>query len=127
VLLVWHSFDFATGGALRYRYAIAGSASRKSVLPRGKQAESMKPYGDPVAGVNASPVPEAHTRLLSGFGDILERRALTPLFQPIADLRTGDIVGYEGLIRGPVDSQLFSPEVLFRVAGASGRSLELES
>ncbi|MFC3340445.1 GGDEF domain-containing protein [Paracandidimonas soli] len=87
----------------------------------------MKPYGDPVAGVNASPVPEAHTRLLSGFGDILERRALTPLFQPIADLRTGDIVGYEGLIRGPVDSQLFSPEVLFRVAGASGRSLELES
>jgi len=49
--------------------------------------------------------------------DIIVRRLLSPLFQPIIDMRDGRIIGYEGLIRGPADSPLHSPFNLFRAAG----------
>ena len=33
--------------------------------------------------------------------DILAGRKLSALFQPIIQMQSGDIIGYEGLIRGP--------------------------
>ena len=47
---------------------------------------------------------------------ILQQRKLQPLFQPVLDFNTGYIQGYEALIRGPSDSPLHSPLVLFKVA-----------
>lgn len=41
-------------------------------------------------------------------------------------MQTGDIIGYEGLIRGPSDSPLHSPLNLFRVALAANLSVEVE-
>ena len=35
-------------------------------------------------------------------------------FQPIVSLRTAEIIGYEGLIRGPRQHPLESPAALFR-------------
>lgn len=58
--------------------------------------------------------------------DIVARRALTALFQPIVDLDRGIISGYEGLIRGPSNSPLHSPVQLFRAAELCGRMVEIE-
>ncbi|WP_233201263.1 GGDEF domain-containing protein [Chromobacterium alticapitis] len=48
--------------------------------------------------------------------EIIGLRKLQPVFQPIVDLETGSILGYEGLIRGPSDSMLHSPMMLFEAA-----------
>ena len=58
--------------------------------------------------------------------EIIEKRQLTPHFQPIISMPSGKIVGYEGLIRGPSDSPLHSPLSLFKAAGQCGLALELE-
>jgi len=58
--------------------------------------------------------------------EILARRQLSALFQPIVDLRSGAIIAYEGLIRGPSDSALHAPLQLFKVARACGLSVEVE-
>ncbi|WP_090320092.1 GGDEF domain-containing protein [Duganella sp. CF517] len=58
--------------------------------------------------------------------DILARRQLSALFQPIVNLQNGDIIAYEGLIRGPSDSPLHSPMNLFKVARASGLTVQVE-
>ncbi|MBE9608921.1 GGDEF domain-containing protein [Chitinilyticum piscinae] len=47
---------------------------------------------------------------------ILHEQRLSALFQPIAALHEGRIFGYEGLIRGPTDSDLHSPLALFQAA-----------
>lgn len=47
---------------------------------------------------------------------IIADKLLTPLFQPIFNLKTAEIYGYEALIRGPADSPLFLPSPLFKAA-----------
>ncbi len=58
--------------------------------------------------------------------EILARRQLSALFQPIVDMHSGSIIAYEGLIRGPSDSPLHAPLQLFKVARACGLSVEVE-
>ncbi|HLY96522.1 MAG TPA: EAL domain-containing protein, partial [Sideroxyarcus sp.] len=58
--------------------------------------------------------------------EIIERRRLSALFQPIVDLKSGEFLGFEGLIRGPADSPLHSPINLFGAAEQQGLQLELE-
>jgi EAL domain-containing protein (putative c-di-GMP-specific phosphodiesterase class I)/DICT domain-containing protein len=48
------------------------------------------------------------------------------VYQPIVDLDTGGVVGYEALARGPVGSSLESPGALFHAARAQGRVKELD-
>ena len=57
---------------------------------------------------------------------ILDRKALTPHFQPIVDLKIGDLYGFEGLIRGPSDSVLHAPLNLLGTAREGGMLPELE-
>ncbi|MDD2928886.1 MAG: GGDEF domain-containing protein [Sideroxydans sp.] len=58
--------------------------------------------------------------------EILARRNLSALFQPIIDLKRGEFLGYEGLIRGPANSPLHSPANLFGAAEREGLALEVE-
>lgn len=58
--------------------------------------------------------------------DIIANRRLTPHFQPIVDLAAGKIIGYEALIRGPSDTPLHSPGLLFQTAMQVHRLVELE-
>lgn len=58
--------------------------------------------------------------------EILARRNLNALFQPIIDLKRGEFLGYEGLIRGPANSPLHSPANLFGAAEREGLALEVE-
>jgi EAL domain-containing protein (putative c-di-GMP-specific phosphodiesterase class I)/GGDEF domain-containing protein len=59
-------------------------------------------------------------------GDLIARRALSAVFQPIVEFDDGAILGYEGLIRGPAGSPLETPFALFAQASAEGRVIELE-
>lgn len=57
---------------------------------------------------------------------ILEQRSLSAVFQPILDLNGEGFIGFEGLIRGPIDHPLHSPIDLFCAARQNGLSLEIE-
>ncbi len=78
------------------------------------------------AGASASSRSSRAQALAVELRSILEEGRLKPHFQPILDLRTGDVHGFEGLIRGPSDSVLHSPMNLFGVASASGLLFETE-
>lgn len=58
--------------------------------------------------------------------DIILRRSLYPVFQPIIDFRVQAYVGFEGLIRGPAGSRFQYPDALFGAAKQGGLSSELE-
>ena len=58
--------------------------------------------------------------------DILDNRRLSAVFQPIIDMKTAEIIGHEGLIRGPADSPLHAPMKLFNTARQYGMVAELE-
>src|SRR4051812_1689209 len=57
---------------------------------------------------------------------VLARRALSAVYQPIVQLKDGKLMGHESLIRGPAGSPLQSPDALFRAARAENITLELE-
>ncbi|WP_432383655.1 GGDEF domain-containing protein [Duganella sp. P38] len=58
--------------------------------------------------------------------EILARKQLSALFQPIVHMQTGEIIAYEGLIRGPSDTPLHSPMNLFKAARANGLTVQVE-
>ncbi len=58
--------------------------------------------------------------------EIIAQRKLSALFQPVIDLQSGEVIGFEGLIRGPADSTLHSPVNLFGAALQQNLSLEVE-
>ncbi len=57
---------------------------------------------------------------------IIEGLRLTSVFQPIVSLARAEIIAYEGLIRGPASSPLYSPDRLFAEAERYHLSLALE-
>ncbi|MFM0204312.1 phosphodiesterase [Paraburkholderia fungorum] len=58
--------------------------------------------------------------------ELIARRELSAVFQPIIDFDDGTILGYEGLIRGPAGTPLEAPFALFSQALAEGCALQLE-
>jgi diguanylate cyclase (GGDEF)-like protein len=57
---------------------------------------------------------------------IMSEGLLYPVFQPILDFRVRAILGYESLIRGPVDSSLHRPDQLFSAAARNELTMDLE-
>lgn len=57
---------------------------------------------------------------------ILKNKEITTLFQPVVSLKTGEIIGYEALSRGPENSELYSPIELLLAAEKYNRLWELE-
>ncbi|GGI15904.1 GGDEF domain-containing protein [Oxalicibacterium faecigallinarum] len=76
--------------------------------------------------LSTAPANDQDDHLVQRLREVILHRQLTPLFQPIIDMQRGEIVGYEGLIRGPSDSPLHAPLNLFKVARACGLSVEVE-
>lgn len=68
-----------------------------------------------------------HNSMLHSLVDsIIRKRNLSVHFQPIVNLRNQSIYGYEGLIRGPVNTILYSPEMLFEAATKYGCLAQLD-
>jgi EAL domain-containing protein (putative c-di-GMP-specific phosphodiesterase class I) len=57
---------------------------------------------------------------------ILAEADLEPVYQPIVDLVSGDVVAYEALARGPQGSPLAGPAELFAAARRTGRLADLD-
>ena len=58
--------------------------------------------------------------------DAITRRDFSPVFQPIFDLATGEMIGIEALSRGPKGSEIESGEILFSLAERTEMLLPLE-
>ncbi len=57
---------------------------------------------------------------------IILNEAISSVFQPIVELGTSDILGYEALSRGPAATEFESPLFLLQVADRTGLTLELD-
>jgi EAL domain-containing protein (putative c-di-GMP-specific phosphodiesterase class I) len=60
------------------------------------------------------------------FTDLLLSEDVTILYEPIMNITTREIRGYEGLARGPWDTELHSPAALFGLAEETGLLFELD-
>jgi EAL domain-containing protein (putative c-di-GMP-specific phosphodiesterase class I) len=60
------------------------------------------------------------------FTDLILAEDVTILYEPITNLTTREIRGYEGLARGPWDSDIHAPTALFQMAEATGLMYELD-
>jgi EAL domain-containing protein (putative c-di-GMP-specific phosphodiesterase class I)/DNA-binding response OmpR family regulator len=69
---------------------------------------------------------ERQSRLRESFKEILRRRRIRTVYQPIFDLYSMDIFGHEALTRGPVGTVFESPEMLFEFAGEHEATWDLE-
>jgi EAL domain-containing protein (putative c-di-GMP-specific phosphodiesterase class I)/GGDEF domain-containing protein len=57
---------------------------------------------------------------------IIDEKQIRTVFQPIISLRDGSILGHEALSRITCESDISSPDELFRIAGDSNRLWDLE-
>lgn len=83
----------------------------------------------PMSAVTRSPLvdlPVDQHPHASALQRILSEGALQAVFQPIVDLSHGQLIGVEGLIRGPSDSPLQAPAMLFSAAEACQCELALD-
>lgn len=81
--------------------------------------------------MNASKIVEdssyTNTLLLKKeFRNILQKGAINTVFQPIVNLINGEIIGYECLSRGPIQSSFHSPLSLIQMSELENRRWELE-
>lgn len=60
------------------------------------------------------------------FDDIIKEEKVTTLYQPIVNLKSGEIIGYEALSRGPEMTAFYSPLALIDAAHQENRIWELE-
>ncbi len=58
--------------------------------------------------------------------DAIARRDISPVFQPVFDLQTGEMIGIEALSRGPRGSEFESGETLFSLAERTELLVPLE-
>ncbi|WP_250004399.1 EAL domain-containing protein [Actinoplanes sp. M2I2] len=58
--------------------------------------------------------------------EVLDSRAVFSLFQPLVEISTGRVLGYEALSRGPAGSPWERPDLLFAAAREVGRDSELD-
>jgi len=69
---------------------------------------------------------ERQRMLRETFKEILRKRRIRTVYQPIFDLKTMELFGHEALTRGPADTAFESPELLFQFAGEHEAIWELE-
>ena len=85
----------------------------------------IEPCVDAIEAIQSNEEQGQNT-LLVQLKRIIAKRQLNARFQPIIQMSDGQVLGYEGLIRGPSDSQLHSPINLFQAAAEHNLSVSVE-
>ncbi len=123
------SFSFSVGISAFPAMAVDRrqlSAQADSALYWAKaHGRTMVQIFDPARHRNLA-VDQSDGDLSSSVADIAARRALRAVYQPIVELRSGRVIGYEGLVRPTPDSHFANAGELFAAAEASGRQTELD-
>jgi diguanylate cyclase (GGDEF)-like protein len=102
------------------------TAQADAALYRGKRA------GRTVVTIYDQSLDRGHVddgmraELSSAITAVIESGAMHPVFQPIVELVSGRIVGYEGLVRVPHESTFAHTGALFDAAEAAGRVQDLD-
>jgi len=102
------------------------TAQADAALYRGKRAgrtvvtiyDPDKDHGHVDEGMRAE--------LSSAITAVIEAGSLTPVYQPIVELETGRVMGYEGLVRVPKQSTFAHAGALFDAAEVAGRVADLD-
>jgi diguanylate cyclase (GGDEF)-like protein len=79
------------------------------------------PVRDKTASVQAT------DELSSAIARVVSERLVRPVYQPIVDLNTGRVIGFEGLIRPTPESGFADPGSMFVAAETVGRTVELDT
>ena len=69
---------------------------------------------------------EASNELSTAIARVVNERLMRPVYQPIVDLSTGRVIGFEGLIRPMPESGFADPGSMFTAAETVGRTVELD-
>jgi diguanylate cyclase (GGDEF)-like protein len=69
---------------------------------------------------------EATGDLSAAIARVISEGRLRPVYQPIVDLNTGQVLGFEGLVRPSPESGFADPGAMFVAADAVGRTVELD-
>ena len=102
------------------------TAQADAALYRGKRTgRTVVTIYDPAA--DHGHVDEGmRAELSSAISAVIASNALTPVYQPIVDLATGRVLGYEGLVRAPRESTFPNTGALFDAAEVAGRVSDLD-
>jgi len=102
------------------------TAQADAALYRGKRA------GRTVVTVYEATLDHGHVdegmraELSSAISAVIESNRLSPVYQPIVDLSSGMVLGYEGLVRLPKESTFPNTGALFDAAEVAGRVQDLD-
>jgi EAL domain-containing protein (putative c-di-GMP-specific phosphodiesterase class I) len=69
---------------------------------------------------------EASNELSIQIARVVNEKLVRPVYQPIVDLTTGRVIGFEGLSRPSPDSGFADPGTMFTAAETVGRTVELD-
>ena len=92
----------------------------------GAPVESGGPLTVPAPWTPARPAAAAPAPSDVDLETLLRGEGLRSVYQPLVELESGEIVGYEALVRGPAGSPFERPDRLFDAARAAGRVSELD-
>jgi diguanylate cyclase (GGDEF)-like protein len=69
---------------------------------------------------------EATSELSAAIARVVSDKLVRPVYQPIVELATGRVLGFEGLSRPTAESGFTDPGAMFTAAEAVGRTVELD-
>jgi len=92
-------------------------------LGRERQVLSLFALAREDAALNGAIARRDRHRL---FLDLVLAEDLAVLYEPIVNLTTREVLGYEALVRGPWKTELHSPGRLFQLASETGLAFELD-
>ncbi len=103
----------------------AGCAIQKDI-PRQNREMAFHATIDEARRMATGNMDYEKIKLLSQFRSIMKERQVRTLFQPIFDFKSGAIMAFEALSRGPHASTFQSPAMLFDAAEQFGELFHLE-
>lgn len=113
----------------KYAKSFQGSAF---VRDRRTLAASMAEYTwGPGSVEGSSKVLASITAALNSYmpgqlGEIIQKKQISVLFQPVIGMKDDAVMGHEGLVRGPAGTPLEYPDALFQTARTANKVLELD-